>query len=136
MNKCARRLLTATLAIATLAVPAALAGCSSLGDSLSGSYLVFENREEAMNTDVTDVPQWLPQDAERITLESHSDHDGHLLIFGSDSTLPAAVCAATDDHQAAPFDDWPDDSKIETRLQCDDFTVVRADGRWFAWSKS
>lgn len=136
MNKISRRLFTVTLAAAVLATPTVLAGCSALSDSLSGSYLVFESRDEALKTDVTAVPQWLPQDAEQITLESPSDHAGHLLVFTSHDSLPTDVCTATTDDSAAPFDDWPDDKAIDTRLKCGDFSVVRADGRWFAWSKS
>jgi len=133
-----QHVLTTATALALLGI-VSLSGCSALfGPDARKSYLVFDNKSEAVNEDGGDIPAWIPDDATDIVVDMPAKGSAYLMRFTSATGVPVSpTCTAGQDGTpltpTITADWWPKPAPSADRRQCGDDQVAHSGNEWYVW---
>ncbi|CAM3833078.1 hypothetical protein [Nocardioides zeicaulis] len=135
-------LLVVVLLAVSIVLGAALVSGRSPGSwwAQATGHVVVEHHADAADVPDGERPDWLPADADEITVVRPGRAAGGATGTRLDARVPQgtavpASCAASR-RPALPWDgggDWPDFTAAET-LTCDGWHLVARPHHWYAWS--
>ncbi|WP_022901169.1 hypothetical protein [Humibacter albus] len=139
MHKRSHPHLVRTAAALALLGVVSLTGCSALfGPDARKSYLVFDDKSEAVNEDAADIPTWIPDDATDIVVDMPAQGSAYLMRFSSAAGVPvsAACSAGPNGSPLTPTIDadwWPSPAPTADRRQCGQDQAARSGHEWYVW---